>query len=174
MDKKKKILLVCCVVFVLLGFLIMFFDRIPKNVVPDIVSEDRKMPDANAITQEITGDISVEQDFINTTDNITQLAVVFTRLYDADAVVVIELDDGGSVLLQKAVKCSDVKDQHRMFVETEEPLKDVVNKELTLRIYSQNASDTGLALMMQANDDSTFRFGNTEMKGTICFSISGK
>ena len=173
MDKKKKILLIFCIAFVLIGFLIMFHDRIPKNVIPEIVSEDRKMPDANAITQEITGNISVEQDFINTTDNITQLAVVFTRLYDSDAVIVIELDDGNTVLMQKAVKCSDIKDQHRTFVETDEPVKDVVNKELTLKIYSQSAADTGLALMMQENDDSTFHFGNTEMKGTICFSISG-
>ena len=174
MEKKKKTLLIFCTAFVLIGFLFMFHDRIPKNVIPDIVSEDRKMPDANAVTQEITGSISVEQDFFNTTDCITQLAVVFTRLYDSDAVIVVELDDGNTVLLQKAVKCSDVKDQHRLFVEAEEPVKDAINKELTLKIYSQNASDTGLALMMQENDDSVFRFGNTEMKGTICFSISGK
>ncbi|MBQ2658427.1 MAG: hypothetical protein IJF87_07675 [Erysipelotrichaceae bacterium] len=174
-DRKTVVLIVLCSLFVVAAVLYMFKDKLFVRKETVTVSENREMPAADAVTNEITNGLVVEQKFINRTDPIKELAVVFTKLYVLDDVdITIELLDGNKSLLKKTVNVLQIEDQHRFFVEASQPIEGVLGKELTLRIYPETASDTGLALMMQETGKETILFGKMKVKGTICFSLTGE
>ena len=69
-------------------------------------------------------------------------------------------------------KIEGIEDQHRTYLKPNEIISGVAGKELTLKIYPETKNDTGMAIMMQENNNTTFKFGNKEVKGTLCFSVS--
>ena len=174
-NKRTVLLLVLCSLFVIASVLFMFRDKLFVRRETVSVSEDRQMPEANAVSNEITNGLTVEQKFMNRTDHIKELAIVFTKLYVLnDVEISVELLDGNRTLLKRTVNVSKIEDQHRLFINADEPIEGVLGKELTLRIYPETASDTGLALMMQENGDDVIRFGTMKVRGTICFSLTGE
>ncbi len=154
----------------------------PSNskVVPVENVCDRQMPDADGTTNELTKGLVVKQDFINTTENIKEIAVVFSRMYfleedDYEVDIAIELLDGSKSLAKQLFVANDIPDQHRVYVTLDTPLSGYVGKELTLKIYEVSKSDTGVMLMKSENyPDSTYKFGSKKCNGSICFSISGE
>ena len=57
------------------------------------------MAEATGTTNEIKKSVVVEQDFVNTTDSISKLGIVFTRLaYKEGITVAMELLEGNTVL----------------------------------------------------------------------------
>lgn len=172
----KTVLIVICVVLVFAGAIFMFGGNINKKQEIDISeSSNREMPTADAITGEITEDTIVEQKFINTTDNIVEIATVFTKTYiSKHCYLTIELLDGETSLVKESILVEDIPDQHRVYVRPSSPITGVLGKELTLRMYSDPKSDTGLELMICTSEDTSFNFGKKEIKGTICFSITGQ
>ncbi len=174
-DKKVILLIGLCALFIVAAVLFMFKDKLFVRRETVTVSENREMPEANAVTNEITNGLVVEEKFINHTDHIKELAIVFTKLYVLDNVELsIELLEGNKTLLKKTVNVLQIEDQHRLFIEADAPIEGVLGKELTLRIYPETASDTGVALMMQETDDSLIKFGRMKVRGTICFSLAGE
>lgn len=140
---------------------------------------NRELPAANATTDELTKGLVVCEDFINTTDNINEIAVVFTRLYfldekDASNTLAIELLDGNKVLASGSFITNDIPDQHRVYVYPTSPITGMVGKELTLKVYDNSGCDTGVSLMIDNTSTSSFKFGNKTQNGTICFSIIGE
>ena len=181
MNKKiEKILIAIAIVLVICGCVFMFMPSLSKTNKDANVGEatNREMPDANGTTEELTKGVVVEQNFINATDSINQIAVVFSRLYfleekDAQHTLAIEILDGNNVLLNETFISNDIPDQHRVFVDASSSITGLFGKELTLRIYENSNCDTGVALMINSDSDDTFKFDNHKMNGSICFSVSG-
>lgn len=138
-----------------------------------------EMIDANTTTDELTRDIIVEQKFINKTENIKEIAVVFTRMYylqehDADTKVVVELCDGNKKLCSQQIVANDIPDQHRVYIYPENSISGLVGKELTIKIYMANDCDSGVSIMANNEVNSTYKFGSQKMNGSICFSVTGE
>lgn len=143
-------------------------------------STNREMPEADGTTDELTRGLVVSQEFVNTTDNINEIAVVFSRIYfleekDSNVNVVIELLDGNKSLIKSLIKSNDVPDQHRVYAYADSPVSGYVGKKLTLKIYEDANRDTGLVLMKSEKaSKSSYKFGNKKKDGSICFSITGE
>ena len=176
MGNKKLLtfIVVLAAVFVLLGFWFMFGrNSTPANGGQVITEIDvTTMPDATKATDMISKGVSVRQDFICTTDTIKNIGIVFTRLQYVEGVnLVLELLNGNNSLARTIVPVTQVEDQHRVFIEPNGILRNVKDAKLTIKIYSENGENTGLALMVSENVDTNYWFNNRKQKGSICFSV---
>ena len=171
---RKTIVVIVCALFVLIALFFMFQDKIGSSGNIHIVNNgDMTMPEANGVTDEIKANTVVEQTFKYTPDTISEVAIVFTRKYYAEGVfIVVDLLDGDQVLASDRYKIEGIDDQHRTYLKPAKTITGVAGKQLKLRIYPMTQQNTGMAIMMQENNSTTFKFGNTEVKGTLCFSIS--
>ena len=173
MNKKTKGFLISIVAALVVGSCIFMFIISPIS----IKEGNREMPDATSETEEIKNGIIVEQKFNNYTEDIEEIAIVFSRHYDLGENVdmIIELLDGSNILTSASINCDDIEAEHRTYVKPNKTISGFVGKELTLKIYTKSSAGTGLALKMNSNDkNSSFVFGNETVKGTLCFSITGK
>lgn len=173
MSKKIRNILLCIVAALVVGSCIFMFIISPFN----IKKGNREMPEADGSTNEITTDVIIEQKFINHTENIKEVAVVFHRLYSLDETtyIVIQLLDGENVLIEDRYVADDIKGDHRTYLYTDNPLNGYIDKELTLRIYTTSTAGTGLSIMINSKDkNSSFMFGSIKSVGSLCFSIIGK
>lgn len=171
--KLERILIIASAAVLLFGVLYMFGSRIFKDDVVVVDNGDMTMPEANAVTDEIKKDTVIEQVFRYTPDEISEVAIVFTRKYYLEGVsVAIELLDGEKVLARDTYKVEGLEDQHRTYLKPGNKITGVAGKDLTLRIYSDSKKDTGMAIMMQENKQNTFSFSGENIKGTLCFSVS--
>lgn len=180
MNRKVRNILIAVTLLLVIGSCVfmLIISPISKTEKVDEIG-NMEMITANTTTDELTRGVVVEQKFINRTDNIKEIAVVFTRIYyleeaDANTEVAIELCNGASVLCSTNVLANDIPDQHRIYINSDSPISGMVGKELTLKIYVKQDCDSGVSIM--ANDDvnSTYKFGNKKMSGSICFSITGE
>lgn len=180
MNKKiKNTLIIIAAALVIVSIVFMIVLSLKNKTVNVTEIKNLEMPQATCVTEELTKGIVVEQDFINTTDNITEIAVVFSRVYyldekDAEHTVAIELLDGNKTLASTIVKSNDIPDQHRVYLYPKSPIANVVGKELTLKIYENSKCDTGVSLLVSDNVDTKYKFGGSKKQGSICFSITGQ
>lgn len=139
-------------------------------------SKNREMPEATNSTDELSSGIIVEQKFTNKTENINEIAIVFSRLYylEDDCHIDIELLDNSNVLASLTINADDIEGNHRTYLIPNEPIKGYKGKELELRISTDSTAGTGLSLMYCENNKESFMFGNNKINGTICFSITGE
>ena len=92
--KLEMIVLVVTAAFVVLTTLLFFGRNIFNGSSDARRSDSTIMPSANDTTSEIKKGIVIEQDFINTTDSISNVAIVFSRLsYKEGIDLAIELWD---------------------------------------------------------------------------------
>ena len=168
----QKILLLLAAVFVVLGFLFMFGKGCSFSGGSIRKTDTTIMPEATNATERIGENIIVEQSFRNTTETISKLGVVFTRIqYLEGPVMVIELLDGDKTLGSTVIRVELMEEQHRIYIEPSFQITGVKDKVLTLRVYGQEGKDTGLALMYAEVGGSSFKFGHNTVKGTICFYV---
>lgn len=166
-----KKLLIACVGVLVIGSCIFMFIISPIT----LRTGDRKMPEATTSTDEIKSGIVIEEKFNNITDNISEIAIVFSRLYEQeDCSIIIELLNGNDLLTREVVYALDIPGDHRTYVKPASQISGYVGKELTLRIYSDTSAGTGLAVMVDGDDNSMYTMGGNTKKGTLCFSITGK
>ena len=172
MNKKVRNILIAVVAALVIGSCIFMFIISPLK----IKTGNREMPEANGQTQEIMNGIIIEQKFINRTEDIKEVALVFSRAYDLgeDVDIVIELLNGGDVLASTNVNADSIQANHRTYLKPAKVLSDLVGKELTLRVSTTSTAGTGLSIMINTDEDSSFIYGNETLKGTLCFSITGK
>lgn len=170
----KKVVIVLCALFVIAAVFLVFGDRITNNKsIPIVNNGDMTMPEANAVTDEITRNIVIEQKFKYAPDSISEVAIVFTRKYYSEGIfIIVELLDGDTILAKDKYKIEGIDDQHRTYLKPDKKISGLAGKELTLKIYPEIKKDTGMAIMMQENNNTIFRFGDKEIKGTLCFSVS--
>ena len=168
-----KIVIAVTAVFVIGAFLFMFGGNLFKGNGGIRKSDSTLMPEATGTTNEIKKSVIVEQDYINTTDTISSVGIVFTRLTYKDGIdIAIELLDGKTVLASNTVDIAKIEDQHRTYIEPVSQLTGMKNKRLTVRIYPVTKEDTGLVIMMNKDTDTSFTFDNKTIKGTLCFSVT--
>lgn len=172
MNKKFRNILIALVAVLVIGSCVFMFIISPIKV----KTGNREMPEANGQTQEILSGIIVEQKFKNYTEDINEVAIVFSRAYDLGENVdmVIELLNGSEVLASVNVDADSIEANHRTYLKPASTLSGLVGKELTLRVYTKSTAGTGLSLMINTDEDSSFTYGTETLKGTICFSITGK
>ena len=169
-NNKTMFVIVFCIVFIVAGFLLMFKGNLFRNK-----SSYEKMPEANAITGELSSNTSITQNFVCELDTIDSIALVFTKINEIDeekTVLIVELLDGSNVLLSQEYDTDKIEDQHRTILSG--GVSGLKGRELTLRISNTSNLNSGLALMMQDNDYNYFSYNQSRINGTICFNISGK
>ena len=142
------------------------------------VEDNNAIIEADTVTTEISRGVVVSQDFICPVDNIESVSVVFTKLYrEGKGTLSVCLVDGTNVLyLQKYDISKDVPEQHRLYLEPEEPVSGYKGKVLTLRMFSDAKPYDGVSAMMNignAPEGSTIKINNKAIDGTLCFSVSG-
>lgn len=175
----RNVLLVIVAVLVIGSCIFMFaISPISKTEKVDEIG-NLEMLEANTTTDELIKGVVVEQNFINRTENINEIAVVFTRMYyleeaDANTEVTIELCEGRNVLASHKIVANDIPDQHRVYVNPQTPITGMVGKELTIKIYESSNCDTGVCLMANDSSNTNYKFGNKKYSGSICFSVSGE
>ena len=168
--KLEKIVIALTAVFVIAAILLMFGGNFFSNKGK---TDSTVMPTATETTNEIKKNVVIEQDFVNTTDTISKVGIVFSRLaYKEGIDLAIELLDGNTVLAGSTYNVAGIEEQHRTYVEPASKLTGMSGKKLTLRIYPADKEDTGLVVLLDGNADSTFRFGSKTIKGTLCFSVT--
>lgn len=171
--KLEKAVIIAAAVFVVMALLFMFGRNLFNRNGDVRTADSTVMPEATGTTNEIKSGIIVEQDFVCTSDSISKLGIVFTRLaYKEGFDIVLELLEGNDVIASTTVKVAAVEDQHRTYIEPASKLNGMKGKTLTVKIYSAEKVDTGLVIMMNKDADTSFRFGGKSVKGTLCFSIT--
>ena len=171
--KLEKAVIIATAVFVVMALLFMFGRNLLSNKSDVRTNDSTVMPEATNTTNEIKSGIVVEQDFVCTSDSVSKLGIVFTRLaYKEGINVVLELLDGNSTLASTTVKVAAIEDQHRTYIEPSAKLNGMKDRTLTIRIYPVEKEDTGLVIMMNKDADTSFRFGDKTVKGTLCFSVT--
>ncbi len=173
---REKLAIILISVFVIAAVLFMFGGNIFSGSGNNERQPERDytvMPVATGMTDEITKGVKVEQSFVSSLDSITEIGIVFGRLYYVEDVdLMIELLSGNEVLASNTYNVKDIEDQHRTFLTLPAPLKGAQNKEFRLRIYPVDKSDTGLTIMMNDSEGKVFNFDKRNVKGTLCFSIT--
>jgi len=163
---KEKYIIGFSIIFVLFSFLFVFGPlRFPSKA----YLASNTIPNADNVTKEITANIVVEEKFRCENDSISRLAIIFNKMRDTGSNVVFEIRQDNNVIFSDIVNTNQINDQHRLFINCN--INGINNKELTLRIYSYDKLDTGLALMVNNDADARIKFGSSNISGTICFSI---
>ena len=171
--KLEKLVIAVTAIFIIAAVLFVFGEKIFNGkTIPK--TDSTVMAEATGTTNEIKKKTVVEQDFINTTDTISKLGIVFSRLsYKEGITMCLELLDGDKILASTTLDSAQVEEQHRTYIEPATKLSGMKDKKLTFRIYAvDNEEDTGLVIMMNKDADTTFRFGGKDIKGTLCFSVT--
>ena len=173
-NKKTQIVLIAfAVVFILLSVFFMFGRNIFSGKGIILNTDSTVMPEATGTTPEIKGNTVLVQNFVNTTDTISNVGIVFTRLqYKQGIDLTIELREGNTILASNSINVSKIEDQHRTYVEPAKTLSGMKGKTLSLRIYTPDKEDTGLAVMMSNKVNATFKIGNKTANGSLCFSVT--
>lgn len=139
-----------------------------------VSSGNMVMPDATAVTDEITAGKIISQDFVNEIEHIEKLEIVFTKFYrDASGIISVSLYDGNKALVRNTMKLYDVPEQSRIYLIPEEPLSGLKGKTLTLKIYTTAKPNHGVAVMMRRDWPGTINMNGTDVPGSLCFSVTG-
>ncbi|MBR4469708.1 MAG: hypothetical protein IKS54_00135 [Erysipelotrichaceae bacterium] len=173
--KLEKVVIILTALFVIASLLFMF----GKNIFSGKASPSARrgdvtiMPEASASTEEITHGDVVEQSFICSASTISQVGIVFNKIYTVDNVdLTIELLQGNRTVAKNTYDVSEIEGQHRTFVIPPEALIGTRNKSFTIKIYTVTDEDTGLGVLYSSEGNSSFLFGRERINGTLCFSVT--
>ena len=171
--KLEKVIIAITAVFIIVSLLLVFGGNIFKGGSSVRKTDSTVMPTATGTTNEIKKDVVIEQDYINTTDTISKVGIVFNRIaYKEGIDIAVELLNGDTILAGNTYNVASIEEQHRTYIEPTSKLTGMKNKKLTIRIYPVVKEDTGLVVMMDKDADTTFTFDNKTIKGTLCFSVT--
>lgn len=170
-DKKTKIIILVATTFVIAATLFMF------SGFSFSVSKIRKdnstiMPTATGNSDPINDGAVISQTYINSTEKISRVGIVFFRItYYEDVDVVLELWDGNNLIASNTYRTEQIEDNHRTYIDVYNN-ENMINKELTIKVYSKEDKDSGMTIMVDENSNSTYKYNNKTMNGTLCFSIT--
>ena len=172
----KKIFLTVFLIYAVfaVSFYFLSGDQLKYRVAEDSIS----VMEADSVTPEITRNVVVSQEFVNTVDNIEQISIVFTKLYrEGKGLLSIDLLDGNDLLYRTIYDVDKIPEQHRIIIEPTSPLRGFKDRKLTLKIYSNSRANEGVCVMMSKTlgpANSKIKVGNEIIDGSLCFSVSGK
>lgn len=177
MTKKnlRNVFIISFLVYAL--FVVSFYylsgDQLKFRTVNDSIA----IVEADSVTPEISRGVTVTQEFENTIDNIERVAIVFTKLYrEGKGLLTVDLLDGNALLYRKVFDVDQIPEQHRVYLEPENPIRGMMGKTLTIKIYSNSKVNEGVSVMMNksvTSGDLKMRIGKETLDGSICFSVSG-
>lgn len=175
-EKLKKIFIIAVTIYTALVVSFYFLAKDQLNYKTS--NGNIVMPDSDSVTEEIGKDVSIAQTFTNNIDRIESISIPLTKYYrEGRGNLVIELlDDKEVVLMRKKVDVQGITDNN-ITVNFENPITNYKGSKLTLLIYSENNTNTGIATLMNnttAPAESRIRIGNRIVRGTLCFSVSGR
>ena len=171
----RKVFLVSFIIYTVfaVSFYFLSGDQLKFRTVEDSIA----IVEADSVTPEITRGVTVTQEFTNTVDNIDNIAIVFTKLYrEGKGLLTVDLLDGNTLLYRKVFDVDQIPEQHRVYIQPEQQLKNLKNKTLTIKIYSNSKIYEGASVMMNKTnvpEGSKIRVNGIAQDGTICFSVSG-
>ena len=169
--KKSALILIAAAVFVVLAIGLMFFRGIDFS--KKKTSDSTVMPEATGTTERIENGIAVEQTFTNSTDTISEVGVVFYRIKYLEGVnMIMELYEGNNLLASSTYPVHMIEGEHRTYIVPNTVLTGMKGKELTIKIYAEDKRDTGLSIMISDKENATYRFGNVNKNGSLCFSVT--
>lgn len=155
------------------SFYFLSGDQLKYRTVNDSIS----IIEADSVTPEIVRGVTITQEYRNTVDNIDNVAIVFTKLYrEGKGLLTVDLLDGDILLYRKVFDVDQIPEQHRVYIQPEQQLKDLKDKVLTIKIYSNSKVNEGASVMMNKTivpEGSKIRAGREVLDGSICFSVSG-
>jgi len=177
MNKKnlKNVFTIAFLVYAVftVAFYFLSGDQLKYRIAEDTIS----IIEADSVTPEITRGVTVTQEFVNTVDNVDQIALVFTKLYrDGKGLLTVDLLDGNTLLYRKIFDVEKIPEQHRVYLEPENPIRGLKDKKLTIKIYSNSRYNEGVSAMMnkmQAPEGSSIHVGKENLVGSLCFSVNG-
>lgn len=179
MDKRKSIRKVFIIAFIVYAaFAVSYYFLSGDQLRYREARDNIDILEADSVTPEITRGVTASQDFVNTVDNIEEIALVFTKWYrGAEGSIAVDLYDGNKLLFRQMLDINkDISEQHRVYIRPEHALKDLKGKTLTLKIYDNAKVNEGVSLMMNkasAPAGSFVKVGNERIPGTLCFSVTG-
>ena len=139
--------------------------------------KDADIPEADSITPEIVQGIEVKQNFVNKVDKINMIEIVFTKFYrDGNGQVTVSLvdEDTNEVFIRETLDVLDIPEQHRIYLETSEPIEGLKNETLTLSITSNCKEGEGVAVMMNEETEGSYIMaGGKILDGSLCFAVVG-
>ncbi len=114
LPKKEKIIIAAAIVFIICAVIFVFsrnmsvkFDKIRRT-------DSTVMPEATGTSNEIRRTTIVSQDFVNTSDTISKVGIVFVRAsYMQDVHLTLELLEGDKVLASNSINVAKIEEQHR-------------------------------------------------------------
>lgn len=177
MNKKnlKKIFLTALAIYT--AFTVCFYFLAGDQLRYRVATDNIEVLEADAVTPEIVRGVTIRQDFVNTVDNIEQIALIFTKLYrEGQGLLTVDLLNGNELIYRKVFDVDAIPEQHRVFLEPENPIRGLRGETLTLEVYSNSRVNNGASLMMNrsaAPEGSVVSVGKEKIDGSICFSVSG-
>ncbi len=158
-------------------FTVLFYFLSGDQLKYKVSKDNINMLDADAVTPELTRGVTISQDFTNTVDNIEQIALVFTKLYrEGSGLLTVDLYHGEDLIYRKIFDVEKIPEQHRVYIEPEYPFAGLKDEKLTLKIYSNARSNSGVSVMMNkgnAPERSYVSVGSEKIDGSLCFSVTG-
>ena len=155
------------------SFYFLSGDQLKYRTVNDSIA----IVEADSVTPELVKGVTISQEFKNPVDNIDNIALVFTKLYrEGKGLLTVDLLDGNTLLYRKVFDVDQIPEQHRVYLQPEQSLKDLKDKTLTIKVYSSSKVNEGASVMMNkaiTPEGSKIKVGSTTMDGTLCFSVSG-
>ena len=146
MTKKnlRNVFIISFLVYAL--FVVSFYflsgDQLKFRTVNDSIA----IVEADSVTPEISRGVTVTQEFENTIDNIERVAIVFTKLYrEGKGLLTVDLLDGNALLYRKVFDVDQIPEQHRVYFEPENPIRGMMGKTLTIKIYSNSKVNEGVS-----------------------------
>ena len=174
-ENLKKVFIIAFLVYA--AFAVSFYFLAGDQLKYKVSKDNIAMLDADSISPEVIRGVTISQDFTNTVDNIEQIALVFTKLYrDGNGLLTVDLYHGENLLYRKVFDISAITEQHRVYLEPQYPIKGLKDEVLTIKVYSNAKTDSGVSLMMNKADASKGSFvhaGDKKLEGSLCFSVSG-
>ena len=168
---KGKIIILVAAAFIVIAVLFMFSSFIDFS--KKRKTDSTVMPEATGTTERIENGVVVEQTFTNTTDTITEVGIVFVRIqYLEGTDMILELYDGNKLLARSSYPIHMIEDEHRTYIVPDSPLSGMKRKNLTIKIYSKDKTDTGFAILVSENENAEYKFGNVSKNGSLCFSVT--
>lgn len=174
-DKIKKIFGIVLLVYAV--FVVSFYFLSGEQLRYKESKGNIVMPEADSVTEEINNVTSVTQEFVNTVDNIEEIALVFTKFYrEAEGKLTFYLIGDNRVLYRTTIDLSEVPEQHRVYITPETPIRNVGGKTLKFVLRSNAEVNLGVAAMLKTEDvpETSFVYTNGEkINATLCFSVTG-
>ena len=172
-EKLKKIFITVIAVYV--AIVTSFYFLAGEQLWYKESKESTQMYTADSISEEINKDTKLIQNVKCSTDRLESLEFVFTKNYqEGSGKLTIVVWSDNKVLSRLAMNVKDVPEQHRVYLELDEPVDGMFDKNLRIVMYSTSEEGLGVhAMVYSAAEDSSYTINDKEYNGSLCFALVG-